>query len=253
MIEIAIALSLVAVAVGVSLRRELGLERDLLIAAARALVQLGLVAAAIGLIFSNAGLIGVFLAVMLGAASATSARRLKGIRMAPWQAAAAIATASGLAFAVLFGARVFPLEPQYVVPIAGMLIGNCMTATSLAGARLRDELTDKVAEVEARLALGVPVAQALRPYVRRAAVTALIPTIDSTKNVGLIFLPGAFVGMMLAGRSPYDAAQVQLVVLFMLLGGVALAAMVITTLVARSFIAPGERLVLPGQDGEDAR
>lgn len=253
MSEVAVALALVAVALGVSLHQRLSLERDLIVATVRALVQLSLVAAAIGLIFSNAGLIGVFLAVMLGAASVTSGRRLAGIKLARWLAAAAISGASAVAFAVLFGARVFPMEPQFIVPIAGMLIGNCMTATSLAGARLRDELTDKVAEVEARLALGVPAGDALRPYARRAAVNALIPTIDSTKNVGLIFLPGAFVGMMLAGRSPYQAAQVQLVVLFMLLGAVALAAMVITKLVARSFMAPGERLVIPSQDGDAVR
>ena len=75
--------------------------------------------------------------------------------------------------------------------------------------------------------------------------TALIPTIDSTKNVGLIFLPGAFVGMMLAGASPADAAVVQLVVLFMLLGAVAVAGMTITVLVARGYTAPGERIVIP--------
>ncbi len=75
-----------------------------------------------------------------------------------------------------------------------------------------------------------------------AAAAALIPTIDSTKNVGLIFLPGAFVGMMLAGASPTEAARVQLVVLFMLLGAVSIAGMLITVLVARAYTAPGERL-----------
>jgi hypothetical protein len=141
-------------------------------------------------------------------------------------------------------ARVSP-EPRYLIPIGGMLIGNSMTAVSLAGSRLRDEIVDKRLEIEARLALGVPAKTALLPYARRAAATALIPTIDSTKNVGLIFLPGAFVGMMLAGASPADAAVVQLVVLFMLLGAVAVAGMTITVLVARGYTAPGERIVIP--------
>jgi UDP-glucose/iron transport system permease protein len=128
-----------------------------------------------------------------------------------------------------------------------MLIGNSMTATSLAGNRLRDELADKTAEIEVRLALGVSASEALLPYRRRAVVTGLIPTIDATKNVGLIFLPGAFVGMVLAGESPADAARVQLIVLFMLLGAVAVAGMSATMLVARAFVAPGERLLPPAR------
>jgi putative ABC transport system permease protein len=102
-----------------------------------------------------------------------------------------------------------------------------------------------VSEIEARLALGVRVADALRGHVRRATINALIPTIDSTKNVGLVFLPGAFVGMMIAGVSPVRAAQLQLVVLFMLLGAVSLAAFIATTMVARIFAAEGERIEVP--------
>jgi putative ABC transport system permease protein len=76
-------------------------------------------------------------------------------------------------------------------------------------------------------------------------VTGLIPTIDATKNVGLILLPGAFVGMVIGGASPGEAARVQLIVLFMLLGAVAVAGMIATMLVARSFVASGERLLAP--------
>ena len=120
-----------------------------------------------------------------------------------------------------------------------------MTATSLAGTRLRDDVIRNVSEIEARLALGIRVADALRGHVRRATINALIPTIDSTKNVGLVFLPGAFVGMMIAGVSPVRAAQLQLVVLFMLLGAVSLAAFIATTMVARIFAAEGERIEVP--------
>jgi putative ABC transport system permease protein len=140
---------------------------------------------------------------------------------------------------------VFELEGQLMIPITGMLIGNTMIVTSLAGARVRDEITDKTLEVEARLALGVPAKDALRGYIQRAASSALIPIIDTTKNVGLIHLPGAFVGMMLAEAEPLDAARVQLIVLFMLLGAVAVSGITTALLTARAFIAPGERIVLP--------
>ncbi|MGH2750898.1 MAG: ABC transporter permease [Actinomycetota bacterium] len=249
MTDVAIALILVALALIVSRTRRLGLESELIVSVVRAIVQLGALTAVIQVVFDRLGLAGIFLIVMLGAAALTSARRLKGVKGALWLAATTIGASSTVALLILFGTGVFPFEPQYLIPIGGMLIGNSMTAVSLAGSRLRDEISDKVLEVESRLALGVPARAALRPYARKAAINALIPTIDSTKNVGLIFLPGAFVGMMLAGASPTEAASVQLVVLFMLLGAVSVAGMLITVLVARAFTAAGERIVVPPASG----
>jgi putative ABC transport system permease protein len=245
MTDVAIALSLVALALIVSLVQQMRLEKDLVIATLRAVVQLAVVAAVIDAVFSHLGWSGLLLIVMLALAAWTSGRRLKGVPNAPWLAAIAIGSSSAVGLAVLFGAGVFDLVPRFVIPIAGMLIGNAMIATSLAGSRVRDEFVDKTLEVEARLALGVRAKEAVQPYTRRAATMALIPTIDTTKNVGLIHLPGAFVGMLLGGASPADAAQVQLVVLFMLLGAIAVAGMLTTILVSRAYIGPGERLVLP--------
>jgi putative ABC transport system permease protein len=245
MTDVLLALVLVALAMALSRVQRLGLESELVVSVVRAIVQLGALTAVIHVVFDHLGLAGIFLVVMLAAAAFTSGRRLSGVSGAPWLAAMTIGASALVAMSVLFGTGVFPLEPQYLIPIGGMLIGNSMTAVSLAGARLRDEITDKTLEIESRLALGVPARVALRPYARRAAAASLIPTIDSTKNVGLIFLPGAFVGMMLAGASPTEAAEVQLVVLFMLLGAVSVAGMLITVLVARAYTASGERIVVP--------
>lgn len=243
--DVAISLILVALAIVISRVEKLGLETDLAIATLRALVQLIAVTAIIGLVFEHMGAAAAFLCVMLAAAAWTSGRRLRGIRNRYVVAGIAIALASGAALLVLFGLGVFPLTPRYLIPISGMLIGNAMGAVSVAGLRLRDEIVSKTLEVEARLALGVRANDSLRPYTRRSAATALIPTIDATKNVGLIHLPGAFVGMILGGADPADAAQVQLVVLFMLLGAISVAGMTSTLLVGRSFIGAGERVVIP--------
>jgi len=245
MTDVLLALVLVALAIALSRVQRLGLESELVVSVLRAIVQLGALTAVIHVVFDHLGLAGVFLVVMLVAAAFTSGRRLRGVSGALWLAAITIGASALVAMSILFGTGVFPLEPQYLIPIGGMLIGNSMTAVSLAGARLRDEITDKTLEIESRLALGVPARVALRPYARRSAAASLVPTIDSTKNVGLIFLPGAFVGMMLAGASPTEAAEVQLVVLFMLLGAVSVAGMLITVLVARAYTASGERIVVP--------
>lgn len=245
MIDIAVVLILVAVAVAVSMLLRLGLESDLLVSVVRALVQLAIVAAVIKFVFENPPYSALFIVVMTVAAAWTSGRRLKGVPHAPWLAAIAISAGTVLALAVLFGLGVFELEPRFLVPIAGMLIGNSMNATSVAGKLLRDELVDKTLEIETRLALGVRARDALNSYVRKSVTTSLVPLIDSTKNVGLILLPGGFVGMILGGASPADAARVQIIILFMLLGAVAVVGMITTALVARAFVGPGERIVLP--------
>jgi len=161
------------------------------------------------------------------------------------RAAAAIALAAAIAVVPLFAVGAFPLTPRYVIPVSGIVIGGAMKATSLAGLRLIEELSDHHQELEARLALGVSAMTALRSRLRRAVVAALVPAIDQTKNVGLVTLPGAFVGMLLGGSSPLEAAVVQLTVLFALLGAGALAAAMATLLIARAAIQPGERIQLP--------
>jgi putative ABC transport system permease protein len=245
MIEVLISLTLVALAIGVSVAYQFGVEKELLVATIRAIVQLAVIASLIHLVLGELGWSAPLLIVMLLVAAFTAARRMKDISGAFILALVAIGTASGVALLVLFGLGAFPLEPRYLIPLGGMVIGNAMNAVSIAGTRLGDEVFDKSLEVEARLALGVGGTEALRPYVRRSAVTGLIPTLDSTKNVGLVFLPGAFVGMILADASPRDAAEVQLVVLFMLLGAVSIAGLVATLLIARTLITPDERLIVP--------
>lgn len=245
MTEVAISLLLVALALAISYRYGFRLERELLVATVRAIVQLAIVAALIHLVLSQLGWSAALLLVMLGVAALTAARRIKGIPGASSLTVVAIGGGAAVALVVLFGLGAFPLEPRFVIPLGGMVIGNSMNAVSVAGIRLRDEVSDKSLDIEARLALGVTGVDALRPYVRRSAVTALIPTLDSTKNVGLVFLPGAFVGMILGGAAPREAAEIQLVVLFMLLGAVSVAGLLATVLAGRRFMTQDERLVVP--------
>lgn len=125
-----------------------------------------------------------------------------------------------------------------------MLVGNSMTATILAGRRLTDELRDKRDEVEARLALG----QAATPYVRAALRAALIPQIETTKATGLVFLPGAMTGLILAGTAPLQAVLVQAVVMFLVLAATATAtttAVIALGLIRRLFTPDHRLLYLP--------
>ena len=155
----------------------------------------------------------------------------------------AYALATGASLAVVLGLGVFPTNGRTIVPIAGMIVGNSLSATVLVGRRIVAEFADKVLEIEARLALGLTNASAASPYLREAARTALVPQIETTKATGIVFLPGAMVGLILAGVDPIDAVRVQAAVMFLILGSVATTTSVVAVGLARRLITPDGRVV----------
>jgi putative ABC transport system permease protein len=126
-----------------------------------------------------------------------------------------------------------PLTEVAVVPVLGILIGGAMTATTLAGRRTLDALTGRRGEVEAALSIGLETRDARILVARDDAGLALLPGLDQTRTVGLVTLPGAFVGMLLGGASPIQAAAVQLLVLVALLLVQAVATVFTLELIAR--------------------
>src|SRR5262249_14146738 len=138
--------------------------------------------------------------------------------------------------ALLLATRVVPPRPVAVVPIAGILIGGAMTATSLAGRRALDELRTRHGEYEAALSIGLTDREAALEICRPAAGQALVPVLDQTRTVGLVTLPGAFVGVLLGGASPVRAGITQLLVLVSLLAVESVAVLVAVELVARGRI-----------------
>lgn len=250
------SLALVLVAAAISRWQRLGLERQVVWAATRALVQLLLVGVALALLLEPGRSLSwswAWVAAMIVYAGDVARRRAPEVpRLAPLAIAAFAATAA-ITLGVVFGLRIFPLEGRTVVPIAGMMIGNSMTATVLVARRLVDELRDKRDEVEARLALGQPSRVAAAPYVRTALRSAVSPQIETTKATGLVFLPGAMTGLILAGVPPLQAVLVQAVVMFLILGAVATTAVVVALgLVRRVFTADHRLGPLPRRPGRDA-
>ena len=103
-----------------------------------------------------------------------------------------------------------------------MLVGNAMKSGIVVAERLVEALADRRAEVEARLALGQPWRAASRPIVRAvAAHGARRRRSRTSKALGIVFLPGAMTGLILAGVDPVDAVLVQLALMYLILGGVA--------------------------------
>ena len=174
----------------------------------------------------------LYLVVMLVAASATSTRRI-GVPGRSWTAASsAIGLSSALTVAVVVLSRAVPVDARHVVPLAAQVIGGAMTATSLAGQRYVDQVAASWSEVEGWLALGATATEAVREQGRLASARALVPALDQTRNVGLVVLPGAYVGLLLGGASPLDAGRLQLLVLVGLLAAEAVAVVVVTRVLA---------------------
>jgi putative ABC transport system permease protein len=213
--------------------------RPVVTAAVRAAIQLAAVSLLITAVLESGWLTAGFVLLMYAIAAFTSASRIS--RHHGWAAlrtvagpAAAIAVGVGPVLGLLLGAGILPAEPVAIIPVTGILIGGAMVATSLAGRRARDELRTRRGEYEAALALGFPSRDAALLVIRPTANQALVPVLDQTRTVGLVTLPGAFVGVLLGGGDPVQAGVTQLVVLVALLAIEAAAVLVTIEVVART-------------------
>lgn len=246
-VGLAASVLLVGVAIGVSMVLRLRLERELIVASIRMAIQLALVGGVLTLVIADGRSIWwswLWVAAMVGYASDVAARRAPQVPGLRWLALGAFSVGAVVTLGVLFGLDVFPVDGRTVVPLAGMMVGNSMTATVLAGRRVVDEIGDKRDQVEARLALGKDTRAASRPYVRSALRSALTPQIETTKATGLVFLPGAMTGLILAGVDPGEAVKVQAVVMFLVLAAAATTTTVVALGAASRLFTPDQRLRL---------
>jgi putative ABC transport system permease protein len=242
--EVAAALALVAIAIAVSFWRRTGLESDYAVAVVRSFIQLIAIGYVIQAIFDEDTLTLVIalivVMVLFGAYTARArADRVPGA-FVPLLIGLSVAAAATLVLVVALG--VFEPEPRYLVPVGGMVIGNAMTAAAVALNRLGEDIGENAGKIEATLALGATSTQAAAPILRRSLRSAMIPLVDSTKTTGLIFFPGTMVGMLLAGAEPVDAVRLQLVLLWTLLGSIAIATLIATSLAYRNFFTPAHQL-----------
>ncbi len=211
------------------------------IAALRAVVQLSAVSLIIAVVLRSLWLTAAFLTLMVLVAAATSAQRITG-RIRPRHLVTVLPIAGGVlpALVVILISGVLPLQPIAVLPTAGILIGGAMTATSIAGRRVTEELTSQRGVYEAARSLGMNRRDSVSVVARPAAGLALVPGLDQTRTVGLVTLPGAFVGVLLAGAPPVQAGAVQALVLISLLLVQAIAVSVTVELVSAGWLPVGD-------------
>jgi putative ABC transport system permease protein len=242
--EVGAALVLVAIAAIASRAWHAGLEEDIGIAVVRSFIQLTAIGYVITVIFdeNSAFLVIGLIAVMVVFGAFTARSRAKGVPGAFWPLLISLGVAAAATLGLVLGLGIFAATPRYVVPVGGMVVGNSMTAAAVALNRLGEDVHEQGRKIEATLALGATSSQAVMPLVRRSLRSGMITLVDSTKTTGLIFFPGTMVGMLLAGADPTDAVRLQLILLYVLLGAVSIAAMMSITLARRNFFTPAHQL-----------
>jgi putative ABC transport system permease protein len=245
--EVAAALALVVIAVIASRSWHAGLEEDIGIAVVRSFIQLTAIGYVISVIFDedSAVLVLALIAVMVVFGAFTARSRAHGVPGAFWPLLVSLGVAAAATLGLVLALGIFDATPRYVVPVGGMVVGNAMTAAAVALSRLGEDVHDQSKRIEATLALGATSSQAVTPLVRRSLRSGMIALVDSTKTTGLIFFPGTMVGMLLAGADPTDAVRLQLILLYVLLGAVSIAALMSITLARRNFFTPAHQLREP--------
>ena len=242
--EVAASLVLVGVAAAVSFWRKADLEKDIGIAVVRSAIQLIAIGYVINAIFDSDSLALTFglIAVMVVFGALQARQRAKKVPNAFWPLLIALGIAGGATLGLVVGLGIFEAKPRFLVPVGGMVVGNSMTAAAVALNRLGDEITDRGREIEATLALGATARQAASGLVTRSLRSGMIPLIDSTKTTGIVFFPGTLVGSLLAGADPTDAVRLQLILLWTLMGSVALSSVLAVSLGYRGFFTPAHQL-----------
>jgi putative ABC transport system permease protein len=231
--NLGIAAALVLLLAGLSWQLQLGIGRRMLIAATRSLVQLVLLGMVLGVLFAQTHplLIAGLTLIMLGVAGyevmARQGRRFAGA----W--GYGVGTLS--MFLSSFSITVLALtvivspspwyQPQYLIPLLGMLLGNTMSGVAVALDNLTRTAWDKRGQIEARLMLGHGCQQAIADIRRDALRAGLIPIINAMTTAGIVSLPGMMTGQILAGSPPLEAAKYQIMILFLIAAGTGLGSM----------------------------
>ncbi|KAK7337006.1 hypothetical protein VNO77_17562 [Canavalia gladiata] len=244
MVKPVAATAVVFLAVGLSFYQKLGLEIEMVVAIVRAFIQLSIIGFVLQFIFNqdNAGWILLAYLFMVCVAGYTAGQRAKHVPRGKYVAGASILTGTAVTMFVLVSLAVFPFTPRYIIPVAGMMVGNSMTVTGVTMKRLREDIKTQISLVETALALGATPRQATHQQVKRALVLALSPVVDNTKTVGLISLPGAMTGLIMGGASPLEAIQLQIVVMNMMIGAATISSIMATYLCWPAFFTNAYQL-----------
>lgn len=226
--------------------------RSLLIATTRAVIQLALIGSILTLLFHELAaiwLIPIVSIMILLAGREVMVRqkyRLAGggsylIGLCAMSISSVTVTLYGLLVAVQHEPW---YEPQYAIPLLGMVLGNTMTGISLAMDRLNQTVLQQQQQIEQQLMLGCSYKIAIQQSRNEAARAGLIPIINAMSAAGIISLPGMMTGQILSGTEPMEAVKYQLLIMFMIVGATGIGVLLALNLTVRRLFDERERLLI---------
>lgn len=243
--EVLVSVSLVVLAIAVSLWWKIPVQKDMALGSVRAFIQLIAVGYALEYIFKLESLLLIFAAIliMLLVGAHAAAGRVEHLRGAFVITFVSILSGSFVTLGILLVTGVITTEARYVIPLAGMIVSNSMNASALTASRVTADIRSNSPAIETSLSLGKNWREASRTFQRQAAIAGLIPILNFMKTVGIVALPGAMTGMILAGATPLKAVLLQIIVGFMLLGAVTVTSLVTLELTIRRFFTSNHQLL----------
>ncbi|WP_066376860.1 MULTISPECIES: ABC transporter permease [unclassified Anabaena] len=249
LVDLAVAVGLMAIAIGLSAWERLGLELNIAIATGRTILQLAVLGYVLDFIFAldNPWAVLVFLAVMLTITAIVARNRISQkiplVLPLVW-GAMCLSTLLTLVYAnflIIQPERWY--EPRYIIPLAGIILGNGMNAAAIAGERLVNSINTFPIEIETHLSLGATPQQATNQYRKEAIRAALLPTINQMMLLGLVAIPGITTGQLLAGVKPLEAVSYEIVIVFIFAFANLFITILITKGLCRQFFNSAAQLV----------
>lgn len=246
---LAISAALILINGAISLALRLNLEKKLALAALRTVVQLLAVGYVLGWVFAvNRWYVVVAMMVLMtlvagraaGERSRWTYKQMRADSIVSVWGSSWLVAAIGL-FVVL---RVHPwYEPQYVIPILGMILGNTLTGVALGMERITGELQSRRDQIETLLALGATRWEAFRPAAQAAVRAGMTPVINAMSVVGIVSLPGMMTGQVLAGQAPEAAIRYQIVIMFLISAASGLGTVSVVLLVYKRLFSAEHRFL----------
>jgi putative ABC transport system permease protein len=248
--QLLLSLIFVLIAGIASMRMSLGLERDIFWGTVRTFAQLFLVGYILKYVFSlyNAYIVLFIFTGMILFAAITIKGRVRE-RSVPYFLPTFFSMfISYMIVTIIVTTLIISVkpwyQPQYFIPIGGMIIGNSMTAIAVTLERIFSDVRAKRSEVELYLSLGADHVEATSEITREAVKAGMIPSISSMMAVGIVFLPGMMTGQILAGVDPVISIKYQIVVMLMLVGSTAIGSIIIASISRNLCFNKAEQLKL---------
>ncbi|MCG6134345.1 MAG: iron export ABC transporter permease subunit FetB [Nostoc sp. LLA-1] len=235
LVDLGLAVGLMAIAIGLSAWEKLGLELNLAIVTGRTILQLLVLGYVLDFIFAldNPWAVLAILAVILTITAIVARNRISqkipSVLPLVW-GAILISTALTVLytnFLIIQPDKWY--EPRYIIPLAGIILGNAMNAAAISGERLVSTMNAQPLEIETHLSLGATPQQAVSQYRKEAIRAAFLPTLNQMMLIGMVAIPGITTGQLLAGIRPLDAVSYEILIIFM----VAIANLLTTILVTK--------------------